>query len=175
MLTLGQQLVLLNLAQQIVERMKFALANKPISRISIRKGKSTEFKAVAQASGKSAKSLRFEVSDAGIIVYGEESILKIIYGEAPKGQTSFTSGDSDLFGIRQWMDDKKLDVGNHDANVVARLIQNKIQEHGSSIWIKHRGADSGVFADVLTEQIIQAFNDKFTIQIEEELIQDFAA
>lgn len=179
MLTLGQQLVLNGIAQQIVDRMRYELANKKIDRISIRRKNGfierKNFSAVAKASGKSGNTLRYEVSENSIIVYGEDYLLNIVYGEAPTGQTSFTNKDSQLSGIRGWIDEKPLDVGDKNPNTVARLIQDKIASYGSSIWAKHNGKDSGVFADVLTDAIINEFNNKFTIQIENDLIEEFAA
>lgn len=108
---------------KIVENIR----SKQISRLTPYKG---AFSSPVNASGRLAKSVRSYDIDNGIVVAALSYVEKLVYGERPgtRPPTKVISG---------WLRSKRI-----NANPYA--VANSYKKHGSSIWQKHRGADSGL-------------------------------
>jgi hypothetical protein len=167
MLSLFEQHMLRELADDYIRQVLDAIKNKQIDRVSIRYNRSTgdydrkSFKAAVNASGKLYDSVQSRFGDNGFVVRCEPYIDKLIFGEAP-GQPVNTTD------IQQWMDDKELPPLGY-ATPGSILISNKINKFGSSIFIAHQGADSGLLSDVNIEasmnNVMNALKDHYANQV----------
>lgn len=169
MIDLKLRIVLEGLGRVIVDNMRKALETKKVQSISRRQkdGKVTEktFSSTTKASGKSARSLRYEVTEEGnILIYGEESILTLIFGRKPTS----ASGSGKLKDIiKKWMNDKGISPeGNMSEDTLAFLISRKIHKYGSGIYLKHQGANSGIFSKAFDSQNLKQFTDALRLSYE---------
>ena len=75
MLTLSQQVLIEQFAKKVIEDLRIVLKTKPIPRKSVRyeQGKRIEksFSAPVSASGKLANTLRYEITDTQLIIWGK--------------------------------------------------------------------------------------------------------
>lgn len=173
MLTLSQQVLIEQFAQKVIEDLKIVLKTKPIPRKSVRyeDGKRIEksFSAPVSASGKLANSLSYEITDTQLIIKGEDYIYFSIYGRAPTTKTgSGTVKDK----IKQWIKDKGIQ-SDLTENQLAYLISRKIHREGNSIYLFSGKKNTGLLDNVLTQQMVKEFNDKFTKQIEADIAEEF--
>lgn len=172
MLTVAQEIVISNFAKELIQRFGDAIRNKPLARTSVRyvNGEMvmTNFSATANASGKSVRSLSYEITDKALIIKGEESIFTLIHGRKP---TENSGSGSVKDAIRDWVRAKGIVSSDISEDSLVFLISRKIHREGSSIYIRNKGANSGLLTNVLNEQILDDFNSKFTAQ----LIKEFQA
>jgi len=163
------RIVLEGLGRVIVDNMRKQLETKKISATSVRQkdGKVTEknYSSVPKATGKSANSLRYEVTEEGnILIYGEASILTLVFGRKPTSK----SGSGKLKDIiKQWMSAKgiKPETGMSE-DTLAFLIARKIHRYGSGIYIKHQGANSGLFNKAFDASNLKQFTDALRLTYE---------
>lgn len=173
MLTLSQQVLLEQFAQKVIEDLKIVLKTKPIPRKSVRyeDGKRIEksFSAPVSASGKLADSLTYEITDTQLIIKGSDYIYFSIYGRAPTTKAgSGTVKDK----IKQWIKDKGI-TSDISENQLAYLISRKIHREGNSIYLFSGKKNTGLLDNVITQQMVKEFNDKFTKQIEADIAEEF--
>lgn len=170
MLTIAQTIVVEELANEIISRIATAIKTVPLNRVSVRfengEEKRTSFTATANASGSLIRSLRFEIVNNGLIVYGNDYIYYLIYGRKPT-----VSGGSGVLkdSIRNWIDAKGITPDDGmSKDTLAFLITRKIHRMGNSIYLASNGANSGLLTNILNENIIKKFNSKFTVTVSEE-------
>jgi hypothetical protein len=173
MLTLSQQILLEQFAQKVIDDLKIVLKTKPIPRKSVRyeDGKRIEksFSAPVSASGKLADSLTYEITDTQLIIKGSDYIYFSIYGRAPTTKAgSGTVKDK----IKQWIKDKGI-TSDISENQLAYLISRKIHREGNSIYLFSGKKNTGLLDNVITQQMVKEFNDKFTKQIEADIAEEF--
>ena len=173
MLTLSQQVLIEQFAQKVITDLKIILKTKPIPRKSVRyeQGKRIEktFSAPVSASGRLANSLRYEITDTQLIIWGEDYIYFSIYGRAPTTKAgSGTVKDK----IKQWIKDKGI-TSDISENQLAYLISRKIHREGNSIYLFSGKKNTGLLDNVITNEMIKDFNDKFTKQIEADIAAEF--
>lgn len=173
MLTPAQEILIELFAKQLVKNIGDAIKSKPISRTSVKyeNGQriTNDFTAPVNATGKLLRSLRFELTDTSLIIWGEDHAYFLIYGRKPtSGKGSRTVKDE----ILKWIRAKGIKSEIED-KTLAFLIARKIHREGSSIYIKHKGSNSGLLDSVLTKEIIDDFNSKFTAQLETDLKSEF--
>jgi hypothetical protein len=173
MLTLSQQILLEQFAQKVIDDLKIVLKTKPIPRKSVRyeDGKRIEksFSAPVSASGKLADSLTYEITDTQLIIKGSDYIYFSIYGRAPTTKAgSGTVKDK----IKQWIKDKGI-TSDISENQLAYLISRKIHREGNSIYLFSGKKNTGLLDNVITNEMVKEFNDKFTKQIEADIAEEF--
>ena len=173
MLTLSQQVIFEDLAKKIVQEVRHILKTKPIQRKSVRtkEGKVTTstFSAPVSASGKLASSVRFEVTDTHINIYGESYIYTLIYGRKP----TKNSGSGEVSkGIRKWISSKNIS-SDISENQLVYLISRKIHKYGNSIYLFSGSNNSGLLDNVLNDALKREFKDKFTREIKDEVVNTF--
>ena len=173
MLTLSQQVLIEQFAQKVITDLRIVLKTKPIPRKSVRyeQGKRIEktFSAPVSASGKLANSLRYEITDTQLIIWGEDYIYFSIYGRSPTTKAgSGTVKDK----IKQWIKDKGI-TSDISENQLAYLISRKIHREGNSIYLFSGKKNTGLLDNVITNEMIKDFNDKFTKQIEADIAAEF--
>lgn len=173
MLTLSQQILIEQFAQKVITDLKIILKTKPIQRKSVRyeQGKRIEksFSAPVSASGKLANSLRYEITDTQLVIYSEDYIYFSIYGRAP---TTKAGPGTVKDKIKQWIKDKGI-TSDISENQLAYLISRKIHREGNSIYLFSGKKNTGLLDNVITNEMIKDFNDKFTKQIEADIAAEF--
>jgi hypothetical protein len=172
MLTLSQQLIIEQFAAKVVAEIKNVLKTKPLTRKSVRYegGVRTEstFQSPVSASGKLANSVRFELTDTELIIYAEDYIYFSIYGRRP----TKTDGTGFVDKIKQWIKDKGIQ-STIDNDTLAFLISRKIYREGNSLYLFSGKKNTGLLDNVITNEMIKDFNDKFTKQIEADIAAEF--
>lgn len=174
MLTLGQQIVIENFVKDLVKLIQHAIKTKPIKRVSKRRGKPDKtFSAPVSASGRLANEITYKITDQGVSIYANDYIYELVYGKKP--QLSAGGNDHNLEAdIKKWMAAKGIRAeGNQSEDTIALLITNKIRKYGSSIYLASHGQNSGLLENVVSNQLIQEYNSKFTKQLETEFQEAF--
>ena len=171
MLTLAMELVISNFAKDVIKILQNVIREKPIKRVSRRrvKGKYVDkvFYAPVNASGNLAKTLRYEITETRLSIYANDYIYDLIWGKPPSGSASGI--DFNLEGkISKWMDEKGIQSVDIDKDTLAQLITNKIQKFGSSIYLAHKGKNSGLLENIINDNLIKNYNSKFTKQLGED-------
>lgn len=169
MIDLKLRIVLEGLGRVIVDNMRKQLETKKVDATSRRQkdGKVTlkNYSSVPKATGKSARSLRYEVTEEGnILIYGEASILTLVFGRKPTSK----SGSGKLKDIiKDWMSVKGIKPENGmSEDTLAFLIARKIHNYGSGIYIKHKGANSGLFNKAFDSKNLREFTDALRLTYE---------
>lgn len=173
MLTLSQQILIEKFAEEIIDNLRKELNTKQIPRKSVRyeKGVRTEttFSASVSASGNLAKTLRYDFENNELVIYGQDYIYYLVYGRKP----TINKGSGIVKQeIKQWIRDKGI-VSTIKENQLAYLISRKIHREGNSIYLFSGKKNTGLLDNVLTKQMIDTFNDKFTKQLEADLAEEF--
>jgi hypothetical protein len=174
MLTLSQQLLIEKFAQKVIDNLKTQLLTKPIPRKSVKyeNGVRTEstFQAPVSASGKLARSLRYELTETELIIYSEDYIYFSVYGRKPS--VNGTKPGKLIDSIKEWIKDKGI-TSDISENQLAYLITRKIHREGNSIYLFSGKKNTGLLENVITTEMLKEFNDKFTKQIEADIAEDF--
>lgn len=145
-----------SLTAQLVE----AIQTKLIER----KGASGNFQSVVNASGKLAKSIRYEVTNGTVLsFYGNDYIQFLENGRRP-GKRPPTSV------IRQWIDDKGIIPDGISKDSLAFLIARRMGEEGSTIY-QAGGSDlvSGIFNEALQRSIEAEFAQLLVTEIQSDI------
>jgi hypothetical protein len=145
-----------SLTAQLVE----AIQTKLIER----KGASGNFQSVVNASGKLAKSIRYEVTNGTVLsFYGNDYIQYLENGRRP-GKRPPTSV------IRQWIDDKGIIPDGISKDSLAFLIARRMGEEGSTIY-QAGGSDlvSGIFNEALQRSIEAEFAQLLVTEIQSDI------
>lgn len=176
MLTLSQQIVIENFAKDFIKLIQEVIYTRPIKRVSRRRvnGKyvDTTFYAPVNSSGELARTLRYEITEAGLSIYANDYIFELIYGKPPNKASSDLDFNLES-KIRTWMDAKGIKSATVDNDTLGQLITNKIQKFGSSIYLAHQGKNSGLLENIISEQFISNYNAKFTQTLKEEFTKAF--
>ena len=177
MLTLSQQVIFDELAKGIIQELKHIFKTRNIPRTSVRyeNGEriTSNFSAPVSASGNLIKAVRYEITDTAILIYAPSYVYTLIYGRKP---TRGTGNGSVKDSIRKWMDSKGISStlsSEAEKNQVAYLITRKIHREGNSIYLFSGSNNSGLLNNVLTEALKKEFNNKFTKDLKDGIIQEF--
>ncbi len=173
MLTLSQQLIIEQFAAKVVAEIKHVLKTKPLTRKSVRyengTRKESTFQSPVSASGKLANSVRFELTDTELIIYAEDYIYFSIYGRKP---TTNSGGGTLKDKIKKWISDKGIQ-SDIDKDTLAFLITRKIHREGNSLYLFSGNKNSGLLENIITSQMINEYNSKFTKQLELDIKSEF--
>jgi hypothetical protein len=153
MLSIFEQALFQDLANDFIGQVKNAIKNKPVRRKTKAKG---SFSATVNASGKLADSLRVEIDDEGLSVICLAYIDQLVYGAPPQRI------ETSVFEIERWLAIKGLDY--NPVNVMTNL-----QKYGSSIFQEHQGANSGLLEDVNIEEKVRKVRERLTLKMIEEI------
>jgi hypothetical protein len=124
----------------------------------------TKYGAV-NASGRLAKSVRYDVKNSTLTVYAEQYI-----GALEFGRKSGKRPPRDV--IRKWIDEKGIIPNGISKDSLAFLIQRKIGEEGTTIW-QQGGSDlvSGIFNDALTKEIENDFYNLIASEVTSDVLK----
>jgi len=146
----------------LVERLKNDIKNKPLTKYG-----------AANASGKLADSIRYEVDESGLRIYGASYIYYLEYGRGP----TKNDGPGTLRQrIRGWIDDKGINPDGISKDSLAFVITRKIHREGTEIY---KQGGSTLLRDIFNEQMITdlkseialSFQDAIVTQIRSELLK----
>ena len=149
MLTVFEQNEINKVASAYLEQILYAIKNKKIDRQSVRWDSRlrqyvyASFQAVVNASGRLYDSAQKVGTESGVNIIIDGYVDKLIFGQEP--------GPVDVNDILRWMNEKDMAASTDGA----KLIANKINRFGSSIWVQHKGQDSGLFSDVNIDSLIE--------------------
>lgn len=124
----------------------------------------TKYGAV-NASGRLAKSVRYDVKNSTLTVYAEQYI-----GALEFGRKSGKKPPRDV--IRKWIDEKGITPNGISKDSLAFLIQRKIGEEGTTIW-QQGGSDlvSGIFNDALRKEIENDFYSLIASEVTSDVLK----
>lgn len=140
------------------------LVNDIQNKLIERKGADGNFQSVVNASGKLAKSIRYEVTNGTVLsFYGNDYIQYLENGRRP-GKRPPTSV------IRQWIDDKGIIPDGISKDSLAFLIARRMGEEGSTIY-QAGGSDliSGIFNEALQRSIEAEFAQLLVTEIQSDI------
>ena len=146
------------------------LVNDIQTKLIQRRGANGTVESVVNASGKLAKSIRFEVTNGTVLsIYGNDYIQFLENGRRP-GKRPPTSV------IRQWIDDKGIIPDGISKDSLAFLIARRMGEEGSTIY-QAGGSDlvSGIFNETLQRSIEAEFAQLLVTEIQSEIFELLAA
>jgi hypothetical protein len=124
----------------------------------------TKYGAV-NASGRLAKSVRYDVKNSTLTVYAEQYIGALEFGRKPGKRPP-----RDV--IRKWIDEKGIIPNGISKDSLAFLIQRKIGEEGTTIW-QQGGSDlvSGIFNDALRKEIENDFYNLIASEVTSDVLK----
>lgn len=124
----------------------------------------TKYGAV-NASGRLAKSVRYDVKNSTLTVYAEQYIGALEFGRKPGKRPP-----RDV--IRKWIDEKGIIPNGISKDSLAFLIQRKIGEEGTTIW-QQGGTDlvSGIFNDALRKEIENDFYNLIASEVTSDVLK----
>jgi hypothetical protein len=124
----------------------------------------TKYGAV-NASGRLAKSVRYDVKNSTLTVYAEQYIGALEFGRKPGKKPP-----RDV--IRKWIDEKGIIPNGISKDSLAFLIQRKIGEEGTTIW-QQGGSDlvSGIFNDALRKEIENDFYNLIASEVTSDVLK----
>jgi hypothetical protein len=154
MLTQYEILVLENFRDKYIAEVVNAIQTKLIKRAKIVRDKNgnvnfVPFEATVNNTGALAKSVRGIISYDTLVIYAAGYIDTLIYGRSPNPQPPIDK-------IESWLTSKGL--GDYSAWGIAR----NIAVYGNSIWRVHKGADSGLLADIDLDAILAQAKSELT-------------
>lgn len=152
-----EKIELQKIADDFIRQVQYAIKNKPIDRYSKRLG---NFSSSVNASGELHDSLEKELTPDGIKVTCLAYIDYLIYGRPPGGIPPTDK-------IQSWLDAKGFDY-----NVYA--VSSNIGQFGSTIWQRHKGADSGLLADIDISDAFDELENKLSGLISLDLFSEVA-
>jgi hypothetical protein len=150
------------------------LVNDIQTKLIQRRGANGTFESVVNASGKLAKSIRFEVTNGTVLsIYGNDYIQYLQNGRGP---TKNGGNGAVKRAIRQWIDDKGIIPDGISKDSLAFLIARRIHQEGSTIY-QAGGSDliSGIFNEALQRSIEAEFAQLLVTEIQSEIFDLLAA
>lgn len=142
---------LIELGNNLVEAIKSALATKDLTGYG-----------PSVASGDLIKSIRSEVGDNELKIFGLAYIYWLQYGREP---TTGGASDKPLHErIREWIDLKGIEpYGDISKDSLAYLIAWKIHNEGTIIYQNNKGDSSGLLDDVLNDDLYTTIESKLRL------------
>jgi len=143
--------ILQQLGNNLVEAIKNVLATKDLTGYG-----------PSVASGDLIKSIRSEVSNDELRIFGLAYIYQLQYGRKPT--TGATSDKPLKERIREWIDVKGIQPDDGiSKDSLAYLIARKIHSDGTIIYQKNNGGSSGLLDDVLNDDLYASIENSLRL------------
>jgi hypothetical protein len=159
MLSPTEKIIIVNFAEQLKAEIQKAIRTKKI----------TKFGAV-NSSGRLAESIEIVYTDNGFKILANDYILGLIHGVKP-GESKAT-----VSNIASWIKEKPVS-SSLPTNTLAALIVRKQQKEGNMVWRTHKGVNSGLLTDALSDDKFDRFIDLLSSQavtdLTERIVQSF--
>ena len=151
MLSPSEQVILRNFAELLKSGIQKAIKTKKV----------TKFGAV-NSSGRLHDSVEIRYTENGFQILANDYITGLIWGVRP-GESTATIGQ-----ISRWIDEKPIQSSLPN-NTLAALIVRKQMKEGNMIWRTHKGANSGLLEDALSDDKFDNFIELLASQSVTEL------
>jgi hypothetical protein len=159
MLSPTENIILRNFAEQLKAEIQKAIKTKKV----------TKFGAV-NSSGRLHDSVEIKYTKNGFQILANDYINGLIWGVRP-GETTATLGN-----IQNWIQEKPVS-SSLPTNTLAALILRKQQKEGNMVWRTHKGVNSGLLTDALSDDKFDRFIDLLSSQavtdLTERIVQSF--
>lgn len=153
MLSPSENIILKNFAEQLKAEIQKAIKTKKI----------TKFGAV-NSSGRLHDSVEIRYTENGFQILANDYIDGLIHGVAP-GESKATVAD-----LARWIDEKPI-RSSVPTDSLAALMLRKQQKEGNMVWRTHKGANSGLLEDALSEDKFDNFVELLASKSVEELTE----
>ena len=159
MLSPSEQVILRNFAEQLKADIQKAIKTKKV----------TKFGAV-NSSGRLHDSVEIKYTENGFQILANDYITGLIWGVKPEESTA-TIG-----AISKWIDEKPVQ-SNLPNGTLAALIVRKMQKEGNMVWRTHKGANSGLLTDALSDDkfdnFIELLASKSVTELTDKIVEAF--
>lgn len=139
MLSPSENIILRNFAEQLKAEIQKAIKTKKI----------TKFGAV-NSSGRLHDSVEIRYTENGFQILANDYIDGLIYGVRP-GETTATTAD-----LARWIDEKPIQSSVPTDSLAALMLRAQKKE-GNMVWRTHKGANSGLLTDALSDDKFDNF------------------
>lgn len=151
MLSPTENIILRNFAEQLKAEIQKAIKTKKV----------TKYGAV-NSSGRLHDSVEIRYTENGFQILANDYITGLIWGVKPNESTA-TIG-----AISKWIDEKPLQSSIPN-NTLAALIIRKQMKEGNMVYRTHKGANSGLLTDALSDDKFDNFVELLASQSVTEL------
>jgi hypothetical protein len=151
MLSPSENIILRNFAEQLKAEIQKAIKTKKV----------TKFGAV-HSSGRLHDSIEIRYTENGFQILGNDYIDGLIWGVRP-GESKATTTD-----LARWIDEKPI-KSSVPTDSLAALMLRAQQKEGNMVWRTHKGANSGLLEDALSDDKFDNFIDLLASASVEEL------
>jgi hypothetical protein len=159
MLSPSEQVILRNFAEQLKADIQKAIKTKKV----------TKFGAV-NSSGRLHDSVEIKYTENGFQILANDYITGLIWGVRPGESTAR------VLDIKSWIQEKPVNAPI-PINTLAYLIVRSISKKGNMVWRTHKGANSGLLTDALSDDKFDRFIDLLSSQavtdLTERIVQSF--
>lgn len=110
----------------------------------------------SNSTGSLYKSVRYELTENGFVIYAYDYIYALVFGESPaevkaKGKGLFSE-------ILQWIDDKPVPYKGKKETVAGNMVRS-MRKNGTLIWQKYHGSNTGLVSEVIDDTYIENLID----------------
>jgi hypothetical protein len=159
MLSPSEQVILRNFAEMLKAGIQNAIKTKKV----------TKFGAV-NSSGRLHDSVEIKYTENGFQILANDYITGLIWGVRP-GESTATIG-----AISRWIDEKPLQSSIPNETLAALIIRKQIKE-GNMVYRTHKGANSGLLEDALSDDkfdnFIELLASKSVVNLTDEIVKSF--
>lgn len=159
MLSPSEQVILRNFAEQLKADIQKAIKTKKV----------TKFGAV-NSSGRLHDSVEIKYTENGFQILANDYITGLIWGVRPGESTAR------VLDIKSWIQEKPVNAPI-PINTLAYLIVRSISKKGNMVWRTHKGVNSGLLTDALSDDKFDRFIDLLSSQavtdLTERIVQSF--
>lgn len=146
MLTVFESFILGKYAKAGVDGIRLNITNKDLT------GRGS-----SNSSGDLYKSIRYEITDTGFVIYAYDYIYSLVFGESPSEVSA--KGYKSLFGeILKWIDQKPVPYQGKKETVAGNMVKS-MRKNGTLIWQKFGGANTGLVYEVIDDTFIEDLTD----------------
>lgn len=154
MLSPNETILLKNFAEQLKSEIQKAIKTKRV----------TKFGAV-NSSGRLHDSVEIRYTENGFQILANDYIEGLIHGVKP-GESTANVGQ-----IENWIQEKPIQ-SEIPSGTLAALILRKQQKEGNMIWRTHKGANSGLLEEALSQDKFDNFIELIASAAVDELSED---
>jgi hypothetical protein len=158
MLSPTENIILRNFAEQLKAEIQKAIKTKKV----------TKFGAV-NSSGRLHDSVEIKYTENGFQILANDYIGSLIWGRRPG---SFPP----ISAIESWIKEKPISSALPSKSL-AYAIATKMQKEGNMVWRTHKGANSGLLTDALSDDkfdnFIELLASKSVTELTDKLVEAF--
>jgi hypothetical protein len=159
MLSPTENIILRNFAELLKTEIQKAIKTKKV----------TKFGAV-NSSGRLHDSVEIKYTENGFQILANDYITGLIWGVRP-GESTATIG-----AISRWIDEKPVQSTIPNGTLAALIIRKQMKE-GNMIYRTHKGANSGLLEDALSEDkfdnFIELLASKSVTELTDKIVESF--